>query len=393
MGRPGHSWRSPANAGIIRNMRTLDDSVRLGLGAMTGTSLDGVDAALVRITGRGRDMQAAVLGHASGPLGGVAEPLAALCQGQALTAAEIVSARRALSDRVAAVMAEAAGEHTPDFAAVHGQTVLHTPPDSWQLIDAARVAHRLRCPTAFDLRGGDLAAGGQGAPVTPLADLVLFGGAQPLAIVNLGGFCNITWLPGGEGGDIRGRDICPCNHLLDAAARSTLGVRFDEGGCAAAGGRVDAALHAEISDLLRQCRESGRSLGSGDECVAWLAGPSASSTDPPTLLASLAAAIGQCIGHAAASEAPAGVLVAGGGAHHRPLFDAISAAAGVPTRPTSARGVPIEAREAAAVAVLAAIDADGQPTTLPEATGRPVGAVTSLSWCLPLQDSSVKGRA
>jgi 1,6-anhydro-N-acetylmuramate kinase len=351
---------------------------------MTGTSLDGIDAALVQITGAGPSLTASVLNHASGPFGPARDTLAALCRGEPATAADIAAARRELADQTAAVMRRAADGASLQFAAVHGQTVYHSPPDSWQMIDAARVAHALGCPTAFDLRGGDVAAGGQGAPVTPLADLVLFGGGPPRAVVNLGGFCNITWLPGD--GDVRGRDICPCNHLLDAAARMRLGRPYDEDGRIAGSGQVDDTLLATLTQTLHTQFHGGeRSLGTGDECVQWI--EHHASTDTPTLLATLAAAIGTFIGTASRHANPHELLIAGGGAHHQPLLAAITSAADRPTMLTAARGVPIEAREAACVAVLAAIDGGGEPTTLPEVTGRRPGPCTSMSWCRPLPDS------
>ena len=118
----------------------------------------------------------------------------------------------------------AALEARADLVVAHGQTVFHAPPASWQLLNAAPIARAVRAPVVFDLRQADLAAGGQGAPITPLADWIMLRAHGPAAagraIVNLGGFCNVTILPSGAGPEgVRGMDVCPCNHLLDGVAR------------------------------------------------------------------------------------------------------------------------------------------------------------------------------
>ena len=364
-------------------MTRRPQSTRLIVGAMTGTSLDGIDAALVRITGHGLTAQAEVLTHVARPLGPEVNTLRLLADGKAVTAADITAARRLLSDRTAAVMLEAVENHQVDLAAIHGQTVLHAPPDSWQLIDAVRVASKLNCPVASDLRGGDLAAGGSGAPITPLADWVLCHGSDSRCIINLGGFCNITWLPaaGAPIDEIRGRDICPCNHLLDAAARSKLHQPFDRDGGIASSSMPDPTLVASIIATIEPLTLEHRSLGSGDECFDWL--NTVRDAETPTLLASIAAGVGTVIGRAA-HDADA-ILLAGGGVHHRPLCDAIAKAARVPVRHTSDIGIPIEAREAACMAVLAMLDADGCPSTLASITGRSSHALVGMQWCRPMK--------
>jgi 1,6-anhydro-N-acetylmuramate kinase len=168
----------------------------------------------------------------------------------------------------------AARRRAADLVAVHGQTVFHAPPVSWQLLSAAPIAHALRVPVVFDLRAADLACGGQGAPITPIADFVLFRDEEEnRAVVNLGGFCNVTLLERGsslELSRVRARDVCACNQVLDAVARACLGRAFDEGGSRAASGRVDAGSYASCSRSSRHSR-ARRSLGTGDELGALVA--------------------------------------------------------------------------------------------------------------------------
>ncbi len=364
-------------------MTTASSPPRITSGAMTGTSLDGIDAAVVAISGHGLDMRAEVLSHAAGPLGSAEETIRQLTTGGETSAKVIATAVKALSTQTAAVMQQAIGNHRVDFAGVHGQTVLHAPPCSWQLIDAAVIADTLSCPVASQMRGGDLAAGGEGAPITPLADWILFRSNVRRAIVNLGGFCNITWLPAGKDiNSIAGRDICVCNQLLDAAAARRLGRNWDVDGQHAAAGVANEAI---VNSLMRTLTSDGptRSLGTGDESLNWLDESIARDAPSDILLASMANAIGSTIGTAAAANADE-IIVAGGGAHHRPLVAAIASATDVPVRPSSDLGIPIEAREAACIAVLAALDRDGIRGTLPAVTGRRDGPMISMQWCQPI---------
>jgi 1,6-anhydro-N-acetylmuramate kinase len=272
--------------------------------------------------------------------------------------------------------------------AAHGQTVFHAPPVSWQMLNGPVLAHELGVPVVFDLRAADLAAGGQGAPITPLADWVMFRSEHPTAVVNLGGFCNITLLPAplivhyntprgtmrtndfiGEAALVDGFDVCACNHLLDRVARDLLGCEFDQDGRASASGRVhEGALH-ELFGLLAAQSKEGRSLGTGDEAVAWINRwrTQASGED---LAASACAAIARTIASRLGDSRE--VLVAGGGARNAALLDAIRRNTKAAVNATEKRGVPIEFREAAAMAVLGAMCEDKVPITLARVTG--VGA-------------------
>ena len=209
---------------------------RNAIGCMTGTSIDGIDAAVVRIEGEGLGMRAAYLTHVSRELGAVGEKLRRFSDQVAMDAATIAGIMHefaALHARVCREVWQKARDlrlvglewDAPDFVSVHGQTVYHKPPISWQLMQPAPIALEMRCPVVFDLRAADIAAGGQGAPLTPLADWVLFSSeTESVGVVNLGGFCNVTLLPrrGSDGGGVegvRGRDVCSCNHLLNMIAR------------------------------------------------------------------------------------------------------------------------------------------------------------------------------
>jgi 1,6-anhydro-N-acetylmuramate kinase len=370
--------------------------VRHVLGAMTGTSIDGIDLALVRVEGTGLAMRAVLLAHRASGLGPLAARLRAAAEQRPMTAGDFASLALDFGDFHAVEMRaflETGALPRPDLASIHGQTVFHRPPASWQLVNAHPVARALGCDVVFDLRGADLAHGGQGAPLTPLADWVLFRGERPRAVVNLGGFANVTHLPGAAAdasaatASIRGADVCACNQLLDAAARTALGTPYDADGAAAARGRAHPR-HAD--DLVRRLAVAAgaRSLGTGDECLGWI-DAARGALSPDDLLATAADAVGTVIGRHVRSLGAADALLAGGGTRHGPLVAAIERASGCPCRPCDAAGVPAEAREAAGWAVLGALAQDAVPATLPAVTGRPARTPPSAidgTWILVRDD-------
>lgn len=365
---------------------------RMVIGAMTGTSIDGIDVALVEITGRGLAMEARLLDHNAAELGELAAPLRAAAEQQPMPAGEFAELALAFGHLHADVMAPLA-EHADriDLIAAHGQTIYHKPPHSWQLINSAPLVQQFGCSVVTDLRAADLAAGGQGAPITPLADWVMFrSSAAARAIVNLGGFCNVTILPRDDGEHmieaITGRDVCPCNHLLDALARRVLNQPFDIDGQAAQAGAIDKTAFEALETALR--RTPKRSLGTGDEALAWI-DRFADSLTPNDLAATAAGALGRCI---SASVAESGeIILAGGGARNRALTDAIATASNCPVRESGELGVPIEAREAMAMAILGALADDGDEITLASVTGR--GDVRGPGGAWRLAGSNVREEA
>jgi len=351
-------------------------STRLVIGCMTGTSLDGLDAALVEISGSGLGLSAKLVALRDAPLGEAGTVLRLLASGQPVAAADICGAARQFGELHAEVCVDLAGDRGVDSVAVHGQTVYHAAPSSWQLINPWPIVSRVGCRVVSDLRGADLAAAGQGAPITPLADFVMFGHAEvPRVIVNLGGFCNATFLPAGDDpAGVRGFDVCVCNQLLDEAARRVLGTPFDRDGDHAAAGHADPAAADQLFEALVAQHAAGRSLGTGDEGLAWL-DAHADRLAANDLLASAASGVGRAIAHACAGGE---LLLAGGGARNRALVRAIGS-----SRTTGDLGVPVEAREAMAMAVLGALADDGVPITLQAVTGREDRVPLAGSWTYP----------
>ncbi|MBL8878126.1 MAG: anhydro-N-acetylmuramic acid kinase [Phycisphaerales bacterium] len=353
-------------------------SNRFIVGCMTGTSIDAIDAACVEIEGHGLAMTARPCGFASAPLGALVDELRALAAQHPMTARQVASLNRAFSLTHINVIRRAAAGKRPDLVAVHGQTVFHDPPVSWQLINATVIAAEIQAPVVSDLRAADLALDGQGAPITPLADWVLFRDQrESRAIVNLGGFSNFTYLPAGAAPqDVIGGDICLCNQLLDYIARKYLNRPFDDGGAAASAGAVSARVLQQMLGYLGSQSGARRSLGTRDECLDRIEdwGRAASSGD---LARTACEAIAQTI--AAALPRAQRVLLAGGGAKNAALTAAIRNCCGVTCESTERMGVATEAREAVEIAILGALCDDGVPIALPRITGAR-GAAVAGTW-------------
>ena len=367
---------------------------------MSGTSADAVDAALLEVDSTSQRLpRARLVAYREFPLpGSTRERILTAASGQARTR-EIALLRRDLGEefgRAARALLEAAGADAREIAAVgcHGQTVWHEPPDtggarpgtSLQLVDPSVVAREAGIPVVSDFRSADLAAGGQGAPLVPWPDRVLFSReGRPLALQNLGGMGNVTWLPPRESDeDPLGFDTGPGNALLDAAAERATGGRLtlDRDGGMAQAGEVDRELlerlmqdpffrtppprstgrerfGAALVDALARERglEPGREPGWAD------------------LLATLSALTVRSVSEALTEWVlPQGVdrvILTGGGARNPVLARGIrEALAPVPVETgEESLGMDPGAREAAAFALLAWAFLAGVPGNVPRCTG------------------------
>ena len=355
---------------------------RLAIGTMTGTSIDALDVALVRAHGSGTSMRLDLLRGASYELGDLAKDLRALATGRKRSAKHITELALALGELHANAIADLAGNDLADLSliSIHGQTVHHEPPHSWQLINPHPVAVRTSTRVVFDHRQADLALGGQGAPITPIADPILFPHLpRPFAVVNLGGFVNITRVSADA---IEGADLCAGNQLLDALARELLNRSFDEGGELALAGWAQDDLVDDLVDLLTQQSVAGRSLGTGDELTEGFARAARDLPMPPEdVLASSVQAIAKVIAHAAHGAET--VVLSGGGAHNRALTSAVTEQSRASVLTSDELGVPIDMREAMAMAALGLLCDDRVPITLPNITGRLESHTISGAWVHP----------
>jgi 1,6-anhydro-N-acetylmuramate kinase len=333
---------------------------------MTGTSIDGVDAAIARLEGPAAARRVELLHHVQRPLGPLGNRLRQYAEGEALTAGELDALAHALGEACADAVAEAAGHRlAPQLVALHGQTVLHQPPRSVAIVDPWPCALRFTCPVVTDLRALNIAQGGEGAPITPIADQIIFGGGEvPMDIVNLGGFCNVTRLaPDRSDGEIDGFDVCACNQVLDEAARRLLDKPWDDQGKVASSGTVHPEL-AERIQLESITSQDARSMGTGDEghdaleLVAHL--------DTPDQLATIASAIAGAI--AATIPGTSAIHLFGGGVHNQALVQAIERLCPGRSVLLGHRACPPGPREALAMAVLGDRAANGEPITVSSLT-------------------------
>ncbi len=348
---------------------------------MSGTSIDALDCAVIKVHNHGLRLRVELLATSTVPLGKVATGLRRLAEQQPMPAGEIAALANDFAMVHLAALKPLHAKHPLDLVCVHGQTVFHQPPVSWQLFQPAPLAQGLSLPVLCDLRAADLANGGQGAPLTPLADFILFRHpAEDRVVVNLGGFCNLTKLPAGDDLDqISGGDICACNQVLDAVARAVLDAPYDRDGHAAMAGHVDERAGADLARRLSKQAKGRRSLGTGDECAAWVEKFSPTLT-PADLAATACAGVAAAITKAMVGSKRA--ILAGGGLRNRRLIAELTARAGIPVVSSADCHVPPAYREAIGWAVLGALCQDRHYVALPQITGAERTAIAGV-WTLP----------
>lgn len=347
----------------------------LFIGVMSGTSLDGADAALVDFSGA----RPRTLAFSSVPFSsGLRQRLMDLCQPgrDSLDAAGLASLELAqIYARVVDSAIAEAGAPREAIVAIgcHGQTVRHRPDLGFtiQLNDPARLAELTGIDVVADFRRRDMAAGGQGAPLVPAFHEALFRRAdRSVAIVNIGGIGNVTALPAGA--PTLGFDTGPGNVLLDGWARRHLGTDFDEDGRWAAAGRTDVGL---LDELMREPflampppKSTGRELFG----LAWLDERLPAKYDPADVQATLVEFTARSIVVAIREYAPRTqeVYLAGGGARNPTLVGRITRLA-APWRveTTDVLGVPTAQVESMAFAWLALKCVRREPVDMTAVTG------------------------
>lgn len=363
---------------------------RVVAGCMTGTSIDGLDVALVEINGHGLGICASVKRCMSFPLGQLGIRLRRMAQGCPMRAKEIVSIAHEFGLLHLKALKELICQDKVDLIAVHGQTVFHSPPLSWQLINPAIIAYGLGIPVVADFRSADLALGGQGAPITPVADFILFNSTkEDRCIVNLGGFCNLTLIPKiskkrGVGlhtfiKKIRGQDVCTCNQLLDSIARASFNMPFDMDGEHASSGNIKTKPFESLVYCLEIQSKANRSLGTDDELATWF-NLYRKQYPPEDLARSACAAIALTIAHR--GNGSERIILAGGGVKNRTLVEEIRHYSKAPVELSDERGVPAIYREAVAMAILGALCQDRVPITYPEITGVGSSPISGI-WIKP----------
>jgi len=267
-----------------------------------------------------------------------------------------------------------------NLASIHGQTLYHKPPQSLQLLNSSIVAQHLSVTVVSDLRAADLALGGEGAPITPLADYIIYADSKKKVIVNLGGFCNITFLPKKKEDahlELFGKDVCACNHILDSLCRDRLNIDYDENGSIAAKGNSNRAFVDCLKKRLYSQNERGDSLGTGDECFELIKDLS-KEISTEDVLKSICIVIAEMIGEVGTKSEE--IVLAGGGCLNKTLVEEIKKASEVDVVLSDEYGIPTQYREAVGMAVLGALCEDKVPITIEGITGLNCPAPISGVW-------------
>jgi anhydro-N-acetylmuramic acid kinase len=354
----------------------------IALGLMSGTSLDGIDAALVRIVPSGQRYDLELLRFQTVLYAPElrSELLAALPPNAGSTES-VARLHRAVGVAFANAGKTIADDVEPQFVASHGQTIWHDGASSTtlQIGDAFVMREALSATVCYDFRSADCAAGGHGAPLVAYVDaLLLADPAEDRVALNLGGIANVTLLH--KNGDVIAFDTGPANVLLDAFVAQRTGAAFDDNGALASRGNVDErALSAMLEDPYFSAsppKTTGRERF-GTHFLARHGGilENLSAEDGTATLTELTAV---SIAGALARQrfAPARLIVSGGGARNRALLDRLAAHVDVASiEPSDRYGLPADAKEAMAFAVLGYETLRERAGNVPSATGALHGAV------------------
>ncbi|MGH3380592.1 MAG: anhydro-N-acetylmuramic acid kinase [Actinoallomurus sp.] len=352
------------------------------VGMMSGTSYDAVDLAAADLRLDGDTVVAHLLGTASVPVpADLRERIAAALPPASTTLREVCRLDTELGQLFGSAARHAVDELThgsADLVVSHGQTMYHWVDSgralgTLQLGSPAWIAAACGCPVVSDLRTRDITRGGQGAPLVSLLDaLLVLGDEERRGCLNLGGIANVTVRRAGE---VVAWDIGPANALVDAAVTrlSDGAERMDTGGARAARGRVRSdlmdTLLAEPYYAQPPPKSTGKELFHGGYVDAFVTGLD-EPVEPDDLVATLTELTAALVGRTCRGEGLAELVVSGGGAANPTLMARIAEHCGGCTVTTvDAYGMPSDAKEAYAFALLGFLTVHGLPGTIATATG------------------------
>jgi anhydro-N-acetylmuramic acid kinase len=366
-------------------------------GVMSGTSADGIDVAIVQIA-RGRRIRLKVIAHEAFPYPAVLRRAVLTAMNAKTTStAELARLNWRLGLAYADAVRTAAERHKLkiDLVGCHGQTLYHQGRGeqyagekfacTWQAGEAALIAAELKVPVVSNFRPADMAVGGQGAPLVPLFDQVYFGDAKRGRVLqNIGGIANLTAIPAGsEIDELVAFDTGPGNMVIDALAQKLFGKSYDRNGAIAARGRVlgpvvKSAMRNSYFNL-KPPKSAGREEFGREFAAAFLADCRKVSRRPEDAIATATAfTVGSIAGSfekfawPAMKSAPIDYIVSGGGAKNATMMRMLAASLeslGCSLTTTEKFGLPAEAKEAAAFALLAWATWNRLPGNVPSATG------------------------
>jgi len=367
-------------------------------GVMSGTSADGIDVALVRIAPDKLKPKLTLLAHEGFRFpAALRRAVLAAMNASATSTAELARLNWRLGIAYAEAVSATIEKHNIkiDLIGCHGQTLFHQPQAktyagrsfacTWQAGEAQVIAGTLGIPVVSNFRPADMIAGGQGAPLVPLLDYVLF--AHPKrgrVLQNIGGIANLTAIPAGAASDaVIAFDTGPGNMVIDALAQELFGKPFDRNGASAAQGTVlkqvlERALHDPYFQL-RPPRTAGREQFGREYAAKLLAACQRQSKKPEDALATATALTAETIAQSykrfvrrKLGNSGVDYIVSGGGARNRTLMAMLARRLepmGCELAVSEDFGMPAEAKEAAAFALLAGQTWQHLPGNVPAATG------------------------
>ncbi len=352
-------------------------AIKTVLGLMSGTSLDGIDLALMQTDGEAiislqrdgfmpyREDTKTRLRDMLDKAGDIATDV---LRDRSQWPEDLLKAEALVTDAHSRAAKQFLGDETAELIGFHGQTITHRPDEAFtlQIGDGQALAAALNCETVGQFRLNDMQAGGQGAPLAPLYHAALSGPARPQAVLNLGGVGNLTWL--GEDDAILAFDTGPGNALVDDWVQQKTGAAYDADGQLAAQGKVNEDALAALMmhpffetappkslDRLSFDAEPVRGLSDADGAA--------------TLTAFTAEAVAR--GLAFCDEQPLRLILCGGGRHNQTLVSMLSARADIGVVDCDMLDWHGDSLEAQAFAWLAMRAIRGLPLSRPETTGVP----------------------
>jgi anhydro-N-acetylmuramic acid kinase len=356
------------------------------IGVISGTSMDGIDVAL--LDGDGEAIASVGPGGTYDYPAKVAARLREVVADPELGRSPLAQLERDVTDAHVAAVEAFLVEHgiareSVALVGLHGQTVLHRPQEGFtrQLCDGARAAARLELDVVCDFRSADVAAGGEGAPLAPLYHAALAADLErPLMFLNWGGVGNVTYL--GAGGEIIAFDTGPANAPIDDFVRRRRGYSHDQNGALAASGQVRQDILAAWMRDAYFVRPAPKSLDRNHFQGLVSGADALSDADgAATLAAFTVEATAAALHHL--PEAPRRWLVCGGGRKNHTLMSRLSARLNVRVEPVEVIGENGDHLEAACFAHLALRSRRGLPLSLPTTTGAPAPTAGGVFWRRP----------
>lgn len=359
------------------------------VGLMSGTSLDGIDAALVRIGGPTR-LELVAFAHRPYEAAERAQIEAVLSGTDPKGTARLHTALADWASEAVDLVLASSHVRADTLAGIAfpGQTIWHEPPlVSWQLGEPAVLAERFGVRVVHNFRARDVAAGGQGAPLVPMIDALCFGAIDhPRLLLNLGGMANVTWVERRAKLDgVLGADTGPGVAIIDAVARLVNpALPYDTDGALAAAGSVRADVLAELLADPFFARPAPKSTGREQFGQAYAEALHRRVPGADGVRTAVALTV-ESVAHFCRTQMPHApeLIAAGGGTHHPLLMESLGeqlGERGIRLRRFDELFFPADAKEAAAFALLGWLTLHGQPGNLPNVTGaagpRVLGAIT-----------------